>query len=287
MKNKIKIALGIFAIIGLVVAVLIINRPQKKHSNNQPVRHENLDPVFAKMNSKELEKAKDKGIALTPRIKVDQASDLVGKSFSFNTRVFTERAMKYPGHGEYFLRLNEDQTFVLVYNHTFKDSYLPGDEGLPIWLEIESGDYIVKKDQIKLNVRRYSMIDQDSNDQKFEKRQRINEVKINYKLLSVSRRTLQELPPEVQNKIKKDNIIPDNEDLPERFRDENNYVIKKKDKNWRFAKIKVDRGKDSKILDTDHLEYKDYLHEYDHVYKIPNSINDLILGKIKKGEVSE
>ncbi|BDR59487.1 hypothetical protein [Xylocopilactobacillus apicola] len=280
MKNKIKIALGILTIIGLVTAVLYLDR------RNQ-ARRKILDPVFINMSSKELEKAKDKGIALTPRIKSDQASELVGKSFSFNTRVFTERAMKYPGHGEYFLRLNEDQTFVLVYNHTFKDSYLPGDEGLPIWLEIESGDYMVKGDQIKLNVRRYSMIDQDSNDQKFEKRQRINEVKINYKLLSVSRRTLQELPPEVQNKIKKDNIFPGKENLPERFKDEDNYVIKKEGKNWRVAKIKADLGKDSKTLDTDHLEYKDYLHEYDHVYKIPNSINDLILGKIKKGEVSK
>ncbi|BDR59485.1 hypothetical protein [Xylocopilactobacillus apicola] len=233
------------------------------------------------------EKAKDKGIALTPRIKADQASDLVGKSFSFNVEVFTERAMKYPGHGEYFLRLNKDQTFVLVYNHTFTDSYLPDHAESSIWLEIESGDYIVKEDQIKLNVRKYAIIGQGFNDHKVENLKRINEVKINYKLLSVTERTFRELPPEVQNKIKKDNIFPGKENLPERFKDEDNYVIKKKGKNWRFATIKADLGKDSKTLDTDHLEYKDYLHEYDHVYKIPNSINDLILGKIKKGEVSK
>ncbi|BDR57728.1 hypothetical protein [Xylocopilactobacillus apicola] len=278
MKNKIKIALGIFAIIGLVTAVLYLDR------RNQ-ARRKILDPVFINMSSRELEKAKDKGIALTPRIKADQASELVGKSFSFNVEVFTERSMEYPGHGEYFLRLNKDQTFVLVYNHTFTDSYLPDHAESSIWLEIYSGDYIVNEDQIKLNVRRYAVIRQGFNDQKVEKLKRINEVKINYKLLSVSRRILQELPPEVKNNIKKDNIIPDNEDLPERFKDENNYVIKKKGENWRFATIKVDR-KDGKVLDTDHLEYKDYLHEYDHVYKIPNSINDLILGKIKKGEVS-
>lgn len=219
--------------------------------------------VSACVNS-ERNKALDMGVALTPKFKEKSTSALFGKSFAFNGKEFT-KADVYRPNGEFFLHLNSDKTFVLVHNDSFKEREAPEESSSDLAsIMLFSGKCEVSEDEIELVVDDFCEVRNSAGTNK-----RINNFKIDFNSITISKGAYDKLPSKIESKIEQGIVSS------EGF--SNSYLIKKEGNYWRFGLYTKNKN----------FRKEGFLHKYDHVYPIPNSINEFIEDKVKKGEVVE
>ncbi|BDR58589.1 hypothetical protein [Xylocopilactobacillus apicola] len=223
-----------------------------------------MDPKFKSLSRDEIENAKDKGVALAPKIEAKSAKKLIGKKFSFNDKEI-EDPDQTKGLGENFLHLKKDKTFILVQNSTFKERESGEDSSHFIYIELSSGHYKISENKITLIVDEYAELTH----QLYDEPRRLNNFKTSYEKTIVNKKLFSKFSKKIRSKFSK-GVITSSSIF--------NYSITKKDNNWRFNFKANDSGK---------VYPGGYLHQYDHVYPIPNSIKDYISDKIMNGEITE